>query len=568
MSLVEVAALPALRRDSVTPRQRAVPWLKRHREPVAWFTVALSLYLTVATILVFHYHSIVGDAMSRVDNASYVLFSRDPHLAAIGFVWNPLPSLLEIPLLLLKPVFPALLALAFAGNIVSALLMAGAVAFVAVIFRDLGLGVPTRTILVAVFALNPMIAYYGANGMSEAAFVFSVVWAVRGTLRWTRTGETGGLVSAGLALSMGYLARYEAAAAAAGLVVFVVAVSFLRSRASGTRSRIEAALLDGGIVALPTALAVVLWAVASWVIVGAPFAQLTSQYGNSAQLAEQGPSATHASGSLASIAGHIASQILALEPAAAGILLFALGAALLTRSIVTVAALAVTGPVLAFEIGASALGLTFGWLRFYIMVVPLCALTAGILLAELKDRRPDWPTALRAVPAIAAVAALLSADPTTVQVWSNPSLAPEETCQYAIVRHLPPPACQPRSFTSERQVASFFDSRHLPGGSVLIDVSDGFGVVSQSRDPKQFVITPDRDFQQALADPPTFHIRYLVTVPTAGLGAADALNIAYPGIYDNGAGIGKLVAEFPAPPGSGSFDYRIYRVVASSAIGG
>ena len=34
-----------------------------------------------------------GDALSRVANGYYTLFSRDPHLAAVGFVWNPLPSL-------------------------------------------------------------------------------------------------------------------------------------------------------------------------------------------------------------------------------------------------------------------------------------------------------------------------------------------------------------------------------------------------------------------------------------------------------------------------------------------
>ena len=38
-----------------------------------------------------------GDAWSRITNAYYVLYSRDPHLAAIGFIWNPLPSLMAIP---------------------------------------------------------------------------------------------------------------------------------------------------------------------------------------------------------------------------------------------------------------------------------------------------------------------------------------------------------------------------------------------------------------------------------------------------------------------------------------
>ena len=85
------------------------------------------LYLAVAVLLVRH-DILFADAMSRVGNACYVLFSRDPHLPAIGFVWNPLPSLVLLPILPLKSVAPWLVTHGFAGAIQSALLMAGTVA--------------------------------------------------------------------------------------------------------------------------------------------------------------------------------------------------------------------------------------------------------------------------------------------------------------------------------------------------------------------------------------------------------------------------------------------------------
>src|SRR5438874_734088 len=45
-----------------------------------------------------------ADGLSRTANAWYVIFSRDPHLSAIGFVWPILPSLVQIPLLpLVRP---------------------------------------------------------------------------------------------------------------------------------------------------------------------------------------------------------------------------------------------------------------------------------------------------------------------------------------------------------------------------------------------------------------------------------------------------------------------------------
>ncbi|WP_415635168.1 hypothetical protein, partial [Propionibacterium acidifaciens] len=66
---------------------------------------AFVCYLAVALWLSAH-DLVFPDAMSRVANGYYVLFSRDPHLAAIGFVWNPLPSLAAIPLLLATPLWP------------------------------------------------------------------------------------------------------------------------------------------------------------------------------------------------------------------------------------------------------------------------------------------------------------------------------------------------------------------------------------------------------------------------------------------------------------------------------
>ena len=65
--------------------------------------------------------------------------SRDPHLAAIGFVWNPLPSLAAIPLVALRGIWPPLATKAFAGCVVSALCMAGAVVQLRGFLRETGL---------------------------------------------------------------------------------------------------------------------------------------------------------------------------------------------------------------------------------------------------------------------------------------------------------------------------------------------------------------------------------------------------------------------------------------------
>ena len=104
----------------------------------------------------------------------------------------------------------------------------------------------------------------------------------------------------------------------------------------------------------------------------------------------------------------------------------------------------------------------------------------------------------------------------------------------------------------------------LPDGAVLTDTVYGFAVVVASRNPRQFTINSDFDFVNRLNDPRERGVQYLLTVPETGRGTSDAINRRYPGIYENGAGIGFLVREFPT---SGSSDqptaFRLYRVTGS-----
>lgn len=90
-----------------------------------WMAIGLFVFILALELSAGIYFSYVlgymhTDALSRVANAFYVLYSRDPHLGAIGFIWNPLPSLLEMVILLLYPIFPALATYGLAAIILSA----------------------------------------------------------------------------------------------------------------------------------------------------------------------------------------------------------------------------------------------------------------------------------------------------------------------------------------------------------------------------------------------------------------------------------------------------------------
>ncbi|MGH9074970.1 MAG: ABC transporter, partial [Acidimicrobiales bacterium] len=216
------------------------------------FTLALAGYLTVAALLVFHYHILVGDALARVANAYYVLYSRDPHLAAIGFVWNPLPSLAEILLLPFKALWPALVTDGFAGNILSAAAMAGAVAALNGTLAEARLRRPVRCLLVLGFAAHPLVVLYAGNGMSEAPFLLFLLLATRTLARWLRSGGVAPLVGTGVALGLAYLVRYETLAPGAVATGLVLVVGYARA-AGDRRRRRDTALVEAGLVAAPFA---------------------------------------------------------------------------------------------------------------------------------------------------------------------------------------------------------------------------------------------------------------------------------------------------------------------------
>ena len=179
------------------------------------FGAATILYAAIGLWLAVDVQYLQGDALSRVSATRSVLFSRDPHLAAIGFVFTPLTALVQLPVVALSDWWPQITRWGLSGVLMSAPFMAGAVVQIHGIAADRGCPAWLRWTVTATFALHPMILYYGANGMSEAPFLMMLCWALRRLIRWFTTDDVHDLVFAGLALALAYLARYDALAATA-----------------------------------------------------------------------------------------------------------------------------------------------------------------------------------------------------------------------------------------------------------------------------------------------------------------------------------------------------------------
>jgi len=550
--------------------------LSERRLKTLFFAVSAAVYIAVGYWLQVRHGFILGDSLARVAASQSALFSREPHLAAIGFIFTPLTALVQLPLIALSPLWPALTERAFAASVMSAIFMAGAVVQILSMGIDRGLprwfGVGVATL----FAIHPMIVFYGSNGMSEAPFIFFMTWAVRRLLLWMVDDDVHHLIVAGgIAMGLAYLTRYDALAciAAAGALVAITTY-----RRASSPPRVRRAILDLVIISGPGSLAFVGWAIASWLITGEGFAQFTSEYGNKAILEQSGATAPGLFPGLgfAIVCTLLLAPTLIPLGAWAGFLRWRR-----PRMSMLVPPVVIFGAALAFQALTFAVGGTFAFLRFFIVAIPFAATLAllavpdGAFVAAVRPGRhalgPSSVPSTRSVggrPAYPAVVALFAVS-VAVAGWgmSLPHYAPQEYALGAVLNP-DPDSVSPRksvehriarTFSTERQLARYLDELDLPPSSVLADTVYGFAVIAASHKPKTFVLPSDPDFVRILNDPSARGAKYLLAVPATGRGISDTLNKRYPTLYDDGAEIATLELEVPND-GDAQPNWRLYRV--------
>ncbi|GAB0105778.1 glycosyltransferase family 39 protein [Nocardia sp. JMUB6875] len=558
------------------------------RAPRAIFAASTLLYVVTGMFLTAGRGYLMGDALSRVSATESALFSRDPHLSAIGFVFTPLTALAQLPFVALARWIPAITRWGLSGVVMTALFMAGAVVMVWGIGRDRGVPVWLCALVTAVFALNPMVVFYGGNGMSEALFLFCLCWAVRRLMRWVTTDGVHDLVACGIALGLGYLTRYDALAPAATAGVFVFALSYYRRRTAP--HRFSGAAMDLVLIAAPVALAFVVWAATSWLITGQAFQQFTSQYGNSAILAQEGATAP---GHPLAAAQYSIGAMLILAPALPMLLPVAGALAIRRRELTPLVPMLLCGSVLGFQMLSYATGSTFAFLRFYVAAIPLTAILAllipparGVVPSRRlgafasQDERGTPEPAIRprrtAVGPLTAVAAALAglmlvvSVPVTARGMNSQMMAVQEYALRAVLFPDPQDTSDKYldaehiayTFAAERRLADHLDAMDLPRGSIVMDTVYGFAVQIASKHPDRFVIPSDRDFVRTLNRPLERGVKYILSVPNTGRGTSDAVNRRYPTMYENGAQIATLELEIPND-GAGQPNWRLYRVIGS-----
>lgn len=554
---------------------------RTNRRPWLLYTTLFVAYCAAGVLVNVGIGFMFTDSMSRVAAVSGVLLSRDPHLAAIGFVFTPLTAAAQMPITVFGEWWPGLLRWNLTAAVVSAAFMAGGVIQIRGIARDRGCSQTLVVVLTALFALNPMMIIYAANGMSEAPFLFFVCWAVRRLIRWMRSDGVHDLITAGIALALAYLTRYDAIAPMMVAGALVGAVSLWRRRRTPVAHRTDplwAAIVDAVLVIAPGLAAFGAWSFTSWLITGEAFQQFSSVYGNSAILEQSG---TRTATSVERVTFSL-TEIAVLAPALP--LLLAVGAwfAYRRREGAILVPAMIFGSILGTQSLLYLMDSTFPFLRFYITAIPF-AFVLVVLLAPQRvpvvsqrpgrfavsgaDPTPDrGPSPLLAV----AVSLLVGSTGVTIVAMGNERLAGlEYPVTSAIMAGGRSDFDSVRNFSAERRIARYLDNLDLPEGSVLLDTVQSFAIVTSSAKPKQFVITSDTDFVRILDDPAAHGVEYIVTVPNVKRGTADAVNRRYPTMYETGSGgVGALVLEMPNDSKAEPENWRLYRVTGQITPGG
>ncbi|MCY0909984.1 MAG: hypothetical protein OWR62_16545, partial [Sulfobacillus thermotolerans] len=238
---------------------------------------AFILALAVGGYLALGLHYMSYDAVSRVAHAFFVLWSRDPHLGAIGFVWTPLSSLLALPLVALYPVWPAIVREGLAGIVISALFLAIGTYYLNRLLASFGMALPWRVIATSAYILNPMILLYGANGMTDGMMAACVIVTYYNLYEFVERDSLRALMAAAFWIVVGLGVRYEAlpfgVMVALGLALSQTVRGVPWAKIRGTAILLLSPLAAGG----------ALWLYFNWLIMKNPLYFLDGTYSNIAQ---------------------------------------------------------------------------------------------------------------------------------------------------------------------------------------------------------------------------------------------------------------------------------------------
>ena len=561
---------PELASIAAGERQLRALWSARHI--VVGYGGTLALLLAYGWYSTSHLGLNNGDGTARVTQAFAAVFSRDPHLGTLSLIWPPVPALVDLPLVvLLQPFGQA----ALAASIMGALFMAGAAVLLFLVLREVGAGRALATALTVAFVTHQHVYQSAAAGLSEAPFAMFLLGSMLAYLRWLKSESSGTLVVAGLMAAGATMSRYEAmfwvAAMAAGVAITlyrgVPLLPYFRSaegRPPESREAISASLVA---FVIPFGFVMAMWMWVNVLIKGNPLFFLvgpgsTRTAPDTARVFGEGHPFFAAYQSVGESLSLAVDRVTTLSPlivlATAGLALYALR----RRNVEVIAVGIVAWSITAFPTVTGYTGALPPWVRYWYWVVPM-----GFVLAAYGLHRIRLP----GVRALAAGIVVVLAFVPNVRVFveTHDAFSIEQPGGGERVRNallttpdLGSVASRQASVDEYRRVAEAVEALTPPDALVMLDVIGPGGPIPMfARNPRRYVTTTDRDFEEEFLFRPWDTVDYvLVPFPTFDRFSRSLVLQAHDDIWEGAMPWTELVAEIDGPT-----RWRLFRVMSGAA---
>lgn len=525
--------------------------LKTQRDSMLAWYIGIAVFLLECAagyyynFYVGYYH---GDGISRVANAFYVLYSRDPHLGAIGFVWNPLPSFVNMLFLLFYPLIPAMATKGLAGLLMSAIFASLTAVIMVLAMLQRRLPRWSAAVFTLLFSLNPMIFIFGFNGMSDSPFMFFIIWCILRFLDWLDYKKTGDLVAASFALALSFWCRYEAVPFGFSMIVSSIIVVFLmheyKQPANESSLRYKWSRMEGviAIIATPLFYSGVLWLLLNAIIMNNPLNFLNGEYTNIAQIEGHLESTLYSAmlgNPLQSILFAAKKVLIFSAPLFSILALKIFNRRLFQGDTLVLLGMYVSIPLL--QVLMLMKGTTLGWLRYFIYVLPV---TLAWLPYELSKITRKWQIILPLFALIMNFGMLSYA-------ITQPSIAPDENT--FLQNSFGKKSATYYDWKRYIEISNYLDEFY-PQSTILTDSFSSFFIILQSEFPKRFYITSDSGFKDAITNPSGYQVDYFLIPRTGSSSVISAVNNAYPDLFDKGADWAELVRDFDGK-------WRLYKIV-------
>ena len=499
------------------------------------FYTLVAIYLNVV-LQIYH-----NDAISRTALAFFTTFGRDPHLAAIGFVWQPFPSFAQIPLIvLLKPFGLTTLA----GPLVTSFFGALSVLIIykigTLLVNDIKNILPL--LITIFFGLNPLIVLYSALGTSEMIFVMCLNLSSWFLVKYFYYQNQTDLLLGGGAIAFSFWSRYEAVPAFFGSLFIITLYMFFRRFHI---KRIESTAFQYILIFVYS---VLLWLLANWVIMKNPFYFMNNPFSNSTYTEALKTTPGLLENSYHSVINslkYVLNRSLYLTPILWLVPLIGIPLNKYTihhpRNLFLLSFLTIPFlSVLIFHVFQLWNGDSFGWLRFYIYTIPM-----GALIGFYLARKHLYLGVL-------AVSFMTLGIYTTLFAISEPGLGNEEVTFFRKIVDNKTQLDFSRTYLDQKRVASFMDD--LPG-NILLETDQGFAIPLFSKHPERYIISSDIDFLEIVRNYQNHADWIIIPQPRSNDRNQNNIYKYHPEIWEGGAPDTKLHKQIDG--------WRIFKVIRS-----